>query len=286
MRDFSSDHSALALNTATLGHNVDGAGVGWSPEQVIEGCSKRGYGGIVFWRRELGNNVAKLGRLSREAGLEVVGLCRSPFLTGPLTLGDDQTIMDDFHQSIDDAAELQTPVLTIVTGGPQQGTKGMMESQKVLIDRIARAVPYAAERGVHLALEPLNPAMAGNRTCLMTAADALNVADEVASENVGVAIDVCHVWWDTTLADTLLGRAQGRILGLHLCDWLADTSDIMLDRGMMGDGVADIKAIRSAVEGAGYKGLCEVEIFSANNWWKRDPNEVLDIIIDRFRDCC
>ena len=120
----------------------------------------------------------------------------------------------------------------------------------------------------------------------MTAADALNVADEVASENVGVAIDVCHVWWDTTLADTLLGRAQGRILGLHLCDWLADTSDIMLDRGMMGDGVADIKAIRSAVEGAGYKGLCEVEIFSANNWWKRDPNEVLDIIIDRFRDCC
>ena len=120
----------------------------------------------------------------------------------------------------------------------------------------------------------------------MTAADALNVVDQVGADNVGVAIDVNHVWWDTTLAETLAARANGRILGYHLCDWLADTSDMMLDRGMMGDGVADLKAIRAAVENAGYAGSCEVEIFSANNWWKRDPNEVLDIIVERFKTVC
>jgi sugar phosphate isomerase/epimerase len=286
MRDFSQDYSSLALNTATLGHNLDGQGAGWSPEKVIEGCASRGYGGIVFWRRELGNRAKDLGQRVREAGMQVVGLCRTPFLTGPLAFPSEQEIMDDFNRSIDEAAALGTSVLTIVTGGPEPDSKGILESQKILADRVAKAAPFASERGVNLALEPLNPAMAGNRTILMTAADALNVVDQVGADNVGVAIDVNHVWWDTTLAETLAARANGRILGYHLCDWLADTSDMMLDRGMMGDGVADLKAIRAAVENAGYAGSCEVEIFSANNWWKRDPNEVLDIIVERFKTVC
>ncbi len=286
MRDFSQDHSALALNTATLGHNMDGYGAGWSPEQVIDACAARGYGGITFWRRELAGRAAEIGARTRAAGMQVAGLCRTPFLTGPLALPSDAAIMEDFHRSIDEAAALETQVLTIVTGGPEPGTKGVLESQKILADRVARAADYAAERDVHLALEPLNPAMAGNRTCLMTAADALKVCDAVGAGNVGVAIDVFHVWWDTTLAETLATRGQGRVLGFHLCDWLADTTDALLDRGMMGDGVADLRALRGAVEAAGYSGLCEVEIFSAQNWWKRDPNEVLDVIVDRFRSCC
>ena len=74
MRDFSSDHSALALNAATLGHNVEGAGAGWSPERVIDACAERGYGGIVFWRRGLRGRAAAIGDRARAAGLEVIGL--------------------------------------------------------------------------------------------------------------------------------------------------------------------------------------------------------------------
>ena len=286
MRDFSLDHSALALNTASLGHNLDGYGAGWSPNQVIDACAVRGYGGITFWCRELNGRATEIGDRVRATGMQVTGLCRSPFLVGPLAPPSDQKIMDDFHASIDMAAALKTSVLTIVAGGPEPGTKGVLESQKILADRIARAAPYAAEREVNLALEPLNPTYAGNRTCLMTASDALNVCDRVGEKNVGVAIDVYHVWWDTTLADTLARRADGRIMAFHLCDWLADTSDVLLDRGMMGDGVADLRDLRAAVESADYDGHCEVEIFSAENWWKRDPNEVLDVIVDRFRGCC
>ncbi|MBE1282725.1 MAG: TIM barrel protein [Rhodobacteraceae bacterium] len=286
MRDFSNDHSALALNTATLGHNLDGHGAGWSPEQVIEGCAERGYGGVVFWRREIGARAIEIGDRVRDAGMEVAGLCRTPFLTGPLALDGHSKIMDDFFASIDMAAGLGTAVLTIVTGGPEPGTKGVLESQKILADRVAEAAPYAAERSVNLALEPLNPMFGGNRTCIMTAADALRVCEMVGAQNVGLAIDVYHTWWDTTLADTLLAAGPDRILGYHLCDWLADTADMMLDRGMMGDGVADLKALREAVENSGYRGLCEVEIFSAENWWKRDPSEVLDEIVKRFRAVC
>ena len=36
-------------------------------------------------------------------------------------------------------------------------------------------------------------------------------------------------------------------------------------------------------EAAGYRGHCEVEILSANNWWKRDPDEVLRVCIERHQ---
>jgi sugar phosphate isomerase/epimerase len=286
MRDFTNDHSALALNTASLGHNLEGYGAGWSTEKVIDACAERGYGGIVFWRREIGERAKEIGDRVRASGMQVVGLCRSPFLVGPLALPSRVEIMEDFRASIDMAAELGAPVLTIVTGGIEPGTKGPLESQKLVADRVAELAAYAAERQVNLALEPLNPTYGGNRTCLMSVRDALRVCEWVGAPNVGVAVDVYHVWWDTDLSEALQAAGSDRILGYHLCDWLADTQDVLLDRGMMGDGVADLKAIRGAVESAGYDGPCEVEIFSAEDWWKRDPAGVLDTIVERFRQVC
>jgi sugar phosphate isomerase/epimerase len=286
MRDFRHDHSALALNTATLGHNVEGQGAGWPVERVIDACAERGFGGIVFWRREIGKNAVAIGQRVRAAGLAVAGLCRTPFLVGPLAPRPLAALMDDFHASIDMAAGLEAPVLTIVVGGVEPDTKGMAESLKRVGERVAAAAPYAAERGVRLALEPLHPVYGGDRSCLVTVRDALDLCDWIDSANVGIAVDVYHVWWDTMLADQLKRAGKHRILGYHLCDWLAETRDVLLDRGMMGDGVADLKAIRAAVEGAGYDGLREVEIFSAGNWWKRDPGEVLDVCVERFRSVC
>lgn len=282
MRDFTDDHSALALNTASLGHNLDGAGAGWSPERIIDACAERGYGGIVFWRREIGSRAVEIGNRVRASGMQVVGLCRTPYLVGRDAPKDGA----ELRASIDMAADLGAPVLTIVTGGTEPDSKGVIETQKRLADRVAEAAPIAAAAGVSLALEPLNPMFGGNRTCLFTVADALAVADAVGAPNVGIAVDVYHVWWDRTLAESL-AAARGRVFGYHLCDWLENTRHMLLDRGMMGDGVADLQAIRRAVEdGAGYTGLCEVEVFSAEDWWKRDPAEVLDVIVDRFRRYC
>ncbi|RWR09150.1 sugar phosphate isomerase/epimerase family protein [Paenirhodobacter populi] len=285
MRDFTKDHSALALNTATLGHNVDGAGAGWSPERTIDACAARGYGGIVFWRRELAGRAAAIGAHARAAGVAVAGLCRTPFLVGPLAPVGAQAVMDDFRASIDMAAEVGAPVLTIVVGGVEPGTKGVARSLGLVTERIAAALDHAAAQGVRLAIEPLHPVYAGDRSCLTTLRDALDICDRIGSPHLGVAVDVYHVWWDTDLP-AQLARAGERILGYHLCDWLAGTRDVLLDRGMMGDGVADLKGLRAAVEDAGYDGLCEVEIFSADNWWKRDPGEVLDTIVTRFRTVC
>lgn len=281
MRDFTKDQSALALNTATLGHNLDGYGFGWSPEQVIDACAERGFGGIVFWQREVGRRAAEIGERVRAAGMTVVGLCRTPYLIGR----DAPAHLDEARLSVDIAAELGAEVLTIVTGGTEPGTKGVLESQKILAGRVAKLADYAEKVGVKLALEPLNPMFGGNRTCLFTVRDALELCQTIGAPNVGIAVDVYHVWWDSSLADSLRD-AQGRIFGYHLCDWLENTSDMLLDRGMMGDGVADLKSIREGVEAAGYAGACEVEIFSKCDWWQRDPGAVLDVVAERFRKFC
>jgi len=281
MRDLSQDRSALALNTATLGHNLDGYGAGWPVERVIDACAERGLAGIVFWRREIGHRAVEIGDRVRAAGMQVVGLCRTPYLVGR----EAPASLDAARASVDMAAGLGTSVLTIVTGGTEPGTKGMADSRAILAERVAGLAPYAAARGVRLALEPLNPMFGGNRSCIFTVRDALKVCEMAGASNVGIAVDVYHVWWDTTLAESC-AEADGRILGYHLCDWLENTSHMLLDRGMMGDGVADLRTIRGAVENAGYAGACEVEIFSAKNWWKRDPAEVLDTIVERFRTVC
>lgn len=285
MRDFTKDHSALALNSATLGHNVEGHGAGWSPERMIDACAERGFGGIVFWRREIGARAVEIGNRVRASGMAVAGLCRAPFLVGPHAPGGRAAVLAELRRAIDMAADLGAPVLTIVAGGVEPGTRGLDPTLDLLADRVAAAAPHAAAAGVRLALEPLHPVYGGDRSCLVTLRDALDLCDRIGAANVGVAIDVYHLWWDRTLPGQLQ-RAGDRILGYHLCDWLAETRDVLLDRGMMGDGVADLRALRAAVEGAGYRGFCEVEVFSARNWWRRPPEEVLDVILDRFRTLC
>jgi sugar phosphate isomerase/epimerase len=265
MRDFSQDTSALALNTATLGNNLDGYGAGWPVERVIDACAVHGFGGIVFWRREIGTRATEIGNRVRAAGLEVFGLCRTPYLVGSER---PEAWLDETRTSIDMAAELGTSVLTVVSGGTEPDTKGTLETQKILAERLAKVVGYAAERKVKLALEPLNPMFGGNRTCLMTVRDALNICEMVGDDGLGIAVDVYHVWWDSCLRDSC-AAAGSRIIGYHLCDWLENTADMLLDRGMMGDGVADLRAIRNAVESNGYSGPCEVEIFSRESGGER-----------------
>ena len=133
---------------------------------------------------------------------------------------------------------------------------------------------------------PLNPTFGGNLACLFTMREALAVCETAAAPNLRVAIDVHHVWRDAGLAQSLAGAAPGRRIGRHLHGWLENTSDMLPDRGMMGNGVGDPHAIRGAVENAGYDGPCGVEAFPVEDLWRRDPDEVLDVVAERFQAIC
>ena len=136
-----------------------------------------------------------------------------------------------------------------------------------------------------LAIEPLHPMYAADRACVNTTRQALDIAERLG-DGIGVALDVYHVWWDPEIDAQIVRAGKERIMAFHVCDWLVPTKDMLTDRGMMGDGVIDIPHFRKAVEEQGFDGLIEVEIFSADNWWKRDPDDVMRTVADRVARFC
>jgi sugar phosphate isomerase/epimerase len=186
----------------------------------------------------------------------------------------------DNRRAIDEAAAIGAPCLVMVCGGLPPGSKDLEGARHRVEDGLAEILPHARAAGVTLALEPLHPMTCADRSVLSTAAQALSLAERLG-DGVGLALDVYHIWWDPLLAETV-ARAAGRIAAFHVCDWLVPTRDLVLDRGMMGDGVIDVPGIRALMEAAGYGGLIEVEIMSAADWWRRDADEVLLVMKERF----
>ncbi|MCC7272854.1 MAG: sugar phosphate isomerase/epimerase [Alphaproteobacteria bacterium] len=270
--------SRLSLNTATVRER-------WTLAQAIEGCARHGLGGISPWR----DKVAELGlgeaaRRIRDAGLAVTGLCRGGLFPASDAAGRAAAIADN-RRAIEEAAVLGARCLVLVAGGLPAGSRDIAGARAMVGDGIAAILPDARAAGVALAIEPLHPMYAADRACVNTLDQALDLCDALGP-GVGVAVDVYHTWWDPNLARAIARAGAERILAFHICDWLVPTTDLLLDRGMMGDGVIDIRAIRGLVEAAGYTGLHEVEIFSAGNWWKRDPDEVVAICKERHRAVC
>jgi sugar phosphate isomerase/epimerase len=279
MRDLSGGLEHLSLNTATVRERCGLA-------QAIEACARHGIPGIAPWRDQLqAMGAGQAARRIRDAGLAVSGHCRG----GMFPAADDaglRAAIEDNRRAIDEAAAIGARCLVLVAGGMPSGSRDLARARDQVRDGIAAILPHARACGVALAIEPLHPMYAADRACVNTLGHALDLCDELDPQNAGgirVAIDVYHVWWDTGLAAEIRrAGAAGCILAFHVCDWLVPTKDLLLDRGMMGDGVIDIRRIRSLVEAAGYDGQIEVEIFS-RDWWRRDPDEVLAVIAERYR---
>jgi sugar phosphate isomerase/epimerase len=203
-----------------------------------------------------------------------------------------QAAHDDNRRAVDEARELDAACLVLVVGGLPGALAGRAAHKDLALarsqvrDGIGALLDYARSAGMPLAIEPLHPMYAGDRACINTMEQALDVCDELdpsRSGALGVAVDVYHVWWDPKLEAQIRRAGRERLLAFHVCDWLTPTRDLLNDRGMMGDGVIDIPRIRSWVEAQGFAGYSEVEIFSTLDWWQRDASEVLNTCIARHR---
>jgi sugar phosphate isomerase/epimerase len=273
MRDLSNDRSLISINSMTVKP--------WSLEQLVEGCARAGLSAISPWRDIVqACGVERAGKLIRGHGMTVTGLCRG----GMFPAADDagrRAALDDNRRAVDEAAAIGARCLILVVGGLPKGSRDIVDARKQVRGALEALLPYARQAGVPLAIEPLHPMFAADRACVNTLKQANDLCDQLG-DGAGVAVDVYHVWWDPELAREI-ARAGRRILAYHVNDWLVPTTDLLLDRGMMGDGVIDLRAIRAMVEAAGYRGHCEVEILSAENWWKRDPDEVLRVCVERHR---
>jgi sugar phosphate isomerase/epimerase len=184
--------------------------------------------------------------------------------------------IEDNKRAIEDAAALGAPLVVLVCGAvPGQS---LVESRKQITDGIAATLPLAESLGVKLAIEPLHPMYADDRSAINSLACANDICDELKHPLVGIAYDVYHLWWDPDLEEQTKRTAQAnRLFAYHVCDWMTPTTDLLNDRGLMGEGCIDLRGIRGMVEGAGFDGMIEVEVFS-NRWWEKPTVEFLEAI--------
>lgn len=283
--------SRLSLNTATCKRQ--------SLAECVDLAARAGLGAIGPWRDRVQEaGVERAARLIRDAGLRVSTLCRGGFLTA--SEGDArQRALDDNRRAIDEAAALGTRELVMVVGGLPAAfgrlglpmteadavDKDIVAARDRVADRIADLVPYAAERGVRLALEPMHPIFAADRGVLQTLEQSLDLAAPFPADLVGVVVDTYHVWWDPACrAQVERAGREGRLASYQVCDWVLPLAPEPLNsRGLMGDGYIDVPAITSWVADAGYAGDVEVEIFN-EELWARPGDEIVRLIGERYRE--
>ena len=254
----------------------------WSLREAIEGYAGHGVHGICVLRDKLlAIGASEAARMLRDHNMTVTGYCIGGLLTeqDPVKF---QQLLDTNRRVIDEAAEIQAQCIVFVAGGLPDGSKDIAAARARCLEGLDMLLPHARSAGVTLALEPLHPMTCAYRSVLTTLGEANDWRNQLgAGPELGIVVDVYHVWWDPALEQEI-ARAKGCIAAFHINDWLTDTQDLRLDRGMMGDGIIDIPRIRQLVEATGYNGFHEVEIFSARNWWQRNPDEVVEVIKDRY----
>lgn len=256
----------------------------WSLQECCEHFSAAGIPHITIWRNVLEDlSLSEAAKIVQDSALQVTALCRGGFF--PNSDPDKRRdAIDDNKLAIDQAAAVCAPMVVLVCGAdPGQP---LTESRKQIQDGIAELLPYAEANKVKLAIEPLHPMYADDRSAVNTLEQANTMAEALNSPWVGVALDVYHLWWDPNLqSEVQRCGEQGNLLAFHVCDWKTPTTDLVFDRGLMGEGCIDIKQIRSWVEAAGFDGPNEVEIFS-NTYWAQDQNDYLKRIINAYQQHC
>ena len=254
----------------------------WSARQCIDKFAEAGVTGVTFWLKDFEDDTpSQIGDYARVAGLDVVSVARGGFFCAKNTLRR-QALLNDNYRAIAQTAEAGAPSLVLVCGAWPGQT--LEESRKQILEGIEYILPRAQDAGVKLAIEPLHPLYADDRSAINTMATANAICDQLGSpEHLGIAVDVYHTWWDPDLENQIrIAGEKNRLFGFHICDWKTPTTDLLNDRGIMGEGCIDIATIQKWVKSAGFQGHDEVEIFS-NTHWDSDQDEYLGKIIEGYQ---
>lgn len=266
------DFSKLCVHTLTTKP--------WNLKQCVENYSAAGIQGITIWRNVLeGQNLKEAKTLLDDFGMHVVSVARGGFFPS-VEKEKRQVAIDDNLWAIEQAAGVGAPVIVLVCGA--DGRQSLEKSREQIKEGIVKILPEAKAAGVKLAIEPLHPMYAGDRSAINSLAQANQMAEEINSEFVGVAVDVYHLWWDNNLENEIKRCGKNKnLLAFHVCDWNVPTVDFLNDRGLMGDGCINVPQIRGWVEETGFNGYNEVEIFS-DKYWATDQNQYLEKIKNAY----
>ncbi|GCE22498.1 sugar phosphate isomerase/epimerase family protein [Dictyobacter kobayashii] len=270
MQQKSINLARLSLNQATIDQ--------WDARAAIEGCMRAGIPSIGLWRDKVARTgLAKTARMVHDTGIQVSSLCRGGWFPAA-TASERQTRIQDNFRAIEEAAELQTKVLVLVCGPAPD--RDIHAARAMVEEALTQLLPVAHQYDISLGIEPLHPMYAADRSVITSLAEANQLVEKFNDSHLGVVIDTFHVWWDVAVYEQI-ARARNHILGFHISDWLVPLPDVLLGRGMMGDGVIELRKLRQAVDATGYSGPIEVEIFN-QAIWDMPGDDVLELLKRRY----
>jgi sugar phosphate isomerase/epimerase len=250
----------------------------WNLREAIDGCTRAGIPAIGLWREKVAEiGLERSARLLREAGIAVSSLCRGGWFPAAGATARHARLEENFR-AVEEAAELEAEVLVLVCGPAPD--RDITAGRAMVTEALEQLLPFAAQHQIKLGIEPLHPMFAADRSVIVTLGEARQLVQRFASPHLGIVIDVYHVWWDPTIYEQI-AAARGSIFGFHVSDWLVPTPDMLNGRGMMGDGVIEIRRLRQAVDAAGYHGPIEVEIFN-EALWSLPGEQLLKLMCERF----
>jgi sugar phosphate isomerase/epimerase len=252
----------------------------WNLQECVIHFNAAGIRGITVWRNVLdGLTLNEAKQMLADNDMEVVSLARGGFFPS-VEKEKRQAAIDDNLWAIEQAAGIGAPVVVLVCGA--DGRQPLEKSREQIMEGILQILPAAESAGVKLAIEPLHPMYAADRSAIVTLIQANSMVEEINSLMVGVAVDVYHLWWDENLKQEIMrcGR-NGHLFAFHVCDWNVPTVDFLNDRGLMGDGCINVPQIRGWVEDSGFSGYNEVEIFS-DKYWATDQKDYLERIKNAY----
>ena len=222
--------------------------------------------------------IAAARRVWQDSGMVAESLCVASLFAGTDALRERLELADLFGAR----------TMVMITGGfedlPHDASGGVdiNRARGLIVDQLGAAADLAGQYRVRLAFEPLHPMVCGFRSVVSSLGEALDILDQLdEGHDIGLAIDAYALWWEHDLPAKLT-RAGPDILNYHVSDWLADTRDLRLDRGMPGDGQIALLDWRQMIEAAGYHGPVEVEIFSRDRWWKEPAETMTATILERM----
>lgn len=155
------------------------------------------------------------------------------------------------------ASAARNAPFVVNTGHAPKGN--VEEAWSIAVREFRGLCAFAAEHGVRIALEPLNPQVMNKDTFVWSLPQALDMLRDVDHPAFGVCVDVWNLWQDPLLAEHI--RACGdRIFVVQVSDWRRPRS--FLDRTIVGHGPIDMAGFMGAVDAMDFKGPYALEIFS------------------------
>ena len=255
----------------------------WSFERDIERYARHGLAAIEVVEAKLeGGRLAEQMRSISAAGLSISGVQPKVRTFFASRMTPEPKPLDERVAALRGTIERLgrfapgVPFITNTGAHPKGDTDDAM---RVVTRELMALAPVAADHGVRLALEPLNPTSVNVESAIWTIDQALAVIEATGRDEVGLCLDYWNIWRNAEV-EAAIARAGDRIFTVQASDWRTPRS--FADRIVPGEGAIPLSRLIAATRKAGFVGPYVVEIFSndvADSLYDTD----LDAVIDRCK---